>query len=67
MVHKAIAMRDEKVEHINTSFILKSTHIRNMFKAFTKLEFPLTFVLESNNMCISRGQKTENSQTFLSC
>lgn len=61
MVHKANAMRGIKMEHINTAFILRSTHVRNMFKDFTKLEFPFLFVSESNDTCIIWGQKSENS------
>lgn len=65
MIHKASAVRDVTMEHINTAFISKSTHIRNTFEVFTEFEFPFISVWESDSTCILQGQKAENSHTFL--
>lgn len=69
MSHKTITVRDVMMQHIHTAFTLKSTHVRNTFKASNELEFPFLFVWESDSTCVLQGQKAENSQifSFLSC
>lgn len=54
--HKGSAVRDTKMEHINTVLVLKSTCVKNMFKKLS-LSFPLYLFGKVTVFAFSKGKR----------